>query len=398
MKKIIALILLIAFASVSYAADSASSLCFYGNPLATPYYVSNFSNTGGFGIINNGGVSAPVFRWQPDFRYGPVGMGFDINVPMNNGFQAGIDNMVVRHIEYCSPMWGANYGLLDHITYGAGLLMSNYSPVLKGGIVLSDQQSSLRAYYNHGIYGVEVLGTWTRVYGARLTEQVLPYITLGQSFVSDTDGVIQIRPDGSTKIFPQQSGWSVDATAPFFLGSNVFAEYARLNNYGGGFSAGVAAGYDLRLARLTFKAEKRYIDYNFIPEYYNEEYETNPVDIVSYEASSQNKDGYKFTLNGDILGRAKFWAVLEGYNGSNSALKAEASADLTDQYFVSAGYYQPNFVDSRSLDFKEGLIVTTRLGYKINPFTQVIANAKRAYDPDQGKVVVTQWYEVALKF
>ena len=399
MKKVPVIVLLTLLACVPVAANPTS----YFSPSPTRFatqslLVSNFSNTGGFGYLNNGGISTPVFRWNPDFNYGPVSMGFDINVPLYNSTTVGVDSMVVRYVEYSTPKWGVKYGLLKEITYASGLLLSNYTPLLKGGLIPSDQQASLRAYYTQGIYGAEVLGTWSRVYGARVTEQVLPYLTLGQYFICDTDGVTQVRPDGSTKIFPAQSGWGVDATAPFLFGSNCFAEYAKLNNHGGGFSAGVMAGYDLWLARLTFKAEKRYIDYNFVPEYYNEEYETNPVDIVSFEASSQNKDGYKLSVSGDMLATAKFWAVLEGYNNSNSALKAEASADLGAQYFAAAGYYQPNFVDARSLDLKEGSIITTRLGYKINPFTQIIANAKSAYDPDQGKVVVTQWYEVTIKF
>ena len=400
MKRLLVVVILIGLASVSYAASPSNMLSVSGNPLSmhSLFSVNNFSNAGGFGIVNNGGISAPVLRWTPDFRYGPIALGIDINFTLNNAAAAGVDNLVVRHLEYSSPKWGAKYGLLTNITYGSGLLMNNYTAVLKGGVIPSDQQGALRAYYNEGIFGVEVLGTWSRVYGARVTEQVLPYLTLGQYFVGDGDGINQVRPDGTIKVFPSQSGWGVDAVAPFLLGSNVFAEYARLNNHGGGFSAGIMAGYDLILTRLTFKAEKRSLDHNFVPEYYNEEYETNPVDIVSYEAAGISRDGYKLSLAGDVLGTGKFWAVLESYNGSNSALKAEALANLGSQYFAAAGYYQPNFVDARSLDYKEGAIMTTKLGYKVNPFTQVIANAKSAYDPDQGKVVVTQWYEVALTF
>ncbi len=401
MNKLLAVILLAGLIQAAQAADPVNLFStsldnnFYFN---RPLMAGTFANAGGFGIVNNGGVSAPVFRWTPDFKYGALGIGLDINVPLYNGDQVGIDNMVVRYLEYATTDWGARYGLISNVTYGAGLMMSNYTTVLKGGLIPSDQQAGLRAYYKKDIYSLEVLGTWSRVYGARATQQVLPYLTFGQYFVCDADGITQIRPDGTQKVFPSQSGWGVDAMAPFFLNSVLFAEYAKLNNYGGGLSAGISAGYDLALARLNFKAEKRYLDKDFVPEYYNEEYETNPVDIVSYEAAGISRDGYKVSMTGDVLNTAKFWAVLEGYNGSNSALKAEASANLGSQYFAAAGYYQPNFVDARSLDLREGAIITTKLGYKVNPFTQVIANAKRAYDPDQGKVVVTQWYEVALSF
>jgi hypothetical protein len=103
-------------------------------------------------------------------------------------------------------------------------------------------------------------------------------------------------------------------------------------------------------------------------------------------------------LNADVAGKGSAIAVLESYNGSNAALNATAQAQLTEEYFVQAAFSQPNFVDARSLNLEQGAIITGKVGYKVNPYTMMIVNYRKAYDPTLGKVVETQWYDVSLAF
>lgn len=381
--------------SCSYAAEFSVTSDTFGQSLLK----TKISNNASFGFLNSNGTGAPVFSWNPDFHNFGVGVGLSVNIPITpQGQPIGVDNVVVRYAEYSGSKWGLRYGILNNVTLANGLLVSNYSTSTKGGIIQTDGQTGVRAYYNWDYAAVECFGTWTGVYGVRLTENVLPFLTLGQYMAGDTDGIKQVKPDGTTKQFPSQSGWGLDASVPLFPGASLFAEYAKLNNYGGGFTGGLNAGYSFLIGKIGLKAERRILDYNFVPGYYNDEYEVNPIDIVSYEATSTNKNGYALSVYGDILSRAKFIAILEQYNDSNASLRAEALADLTDAYFLGVSYVQPNFRDFRTLDASDGAIITTKLGYKINPFTQVIANYKKAYDPVQGKVVETQWYEVSLSF
>lgn len=361
---------------------------------------TRFSNGVGFGYSNAGGIPSSVLRWNPDFNLGNIGIGLDLNFVVGDKKDSNIETVVIRHVEYNTPGWGIKYGILKNITFGQGLLISNYTTVSKGGIIESNKQTGVKAYYKKDIYGVEVLGTWSKLYAARVTEDLnylIPF-TLGQYYVTDTDGVNFTKTDGTIVSYPSMSGAAIDAQTSFLFGSSLYAEYARLIGRGGGFTAGLAASTDIGLGKASLRAERRIIDYNFVPGYFNEDYETNPINLTSYEASSQSKDGYRVLLNTTVLNKGYIQAILEGYNGSNSALKADAYADISPEYFAAASFYQPNFQDSRSLNIEQGAIITTRLGYKVNQFSNVIVNYKKTYDPDQGKVVETQWYEFKIAF
>lgn len=397
MKKVFVLFFAIVFISGMCFADMIGNVSSGGDLTSMS---TRFANGVGFGYANAGGVPSSVLRWNPDFTFGNLGLGLDINLVLGEKKDPNIETVVLRHVQYNTPSRGIKYGILRNITFGQGLLLGNYTTVSKGGIIESNKQTGVQAYYKKDIYGVEVLGTWSKLYAARITEELkylIPF-TLGQYYVTDTDGVNFTKTDGTIVSYPSISGAAIDAQTPLLFGSNLYAEYARLIGRGGGFAAGLAASADFGLGKASLRAERRIIDYNFVPGYFNEDYETNPINLTSYEASSQSKDGYRVLLNTTVLNKGYIQAILEGYNGSNSALKADAYADISPEYFAAASFYQPNFQDSRSLNVEQGAIITTRLGYKANAFTNIIVNYKKAYDPDQGKVVETQWYEFKIAF
>jgi len=384
MKKLIAFLLAVLFAaSVSFA--QAPSV----------YSTANFSNGVSLGFLNTGTASTGLASWNPDLGLGAFKLGLGVNIPFDDPSGRIVDNVVVRYAQYDSQQWGFRYGVIDNYTLGYGLLVNNYTSA-QTGLFNSNHQSALRMYYNQGIYGLEAMGTWSKFYAFRISEEVLPRLTLGQYFAGDSDGIDFLRPDGTRVTYPSQSGFGLDAGYSVWSGGVVFAEYAKLNNHGSGISAGFNQDMDILIGKANFRAERRFIDYNFVPGYFNENYETDPIDITSYEATSSGKNGYKIQAGASVFSRGNIWAVLEGYEGSNTVLKGYASAKLTDKYFVEAGYFQQNFIDARSLDLSQGAVITGRLGYQVNPFTTVIANYKQYYDPSAGRVVYSQWYEMSL--
>ncbi|MFA5104288.1 MAG: hypothetical protein WC527_03860 [Candidatus Margulisiibacteriota bacterium] len=384
MKKLIAFLLAFLFlASVSLAQTPSI------------YSTANFSNGVSLGFLNTGTASTGLASWNPGFGLGAFKLGLGINIPFNDPTGRVVDKVVVRYVQYDSQKWGFRYGVIENYTLGYGLLVNNYTSA-QTGIFESNQQTGLRAYYNQDIYGAEGMGTWSKFQAFRITEEIMPRLTLGQYYAGDSDGVDFVRPDGTRVVYPSQSGFGLDAGYSVWRGGVLFAEAAHMNNHGSGFSAGFNQDMDIFIGKANFRAERRFIDRNFVPEYFNENYETDPIDIVSFEAISSNKNGYKVQLGATVLSLGNIWAVLEGYEGSNTTLKGYASAKLSNQYFVEAGYFQQNFVDARSLDLSQGAVITGRLGYKVNPFTTVIANYKQYYDPAAGKVVYSQWYEMSL--
>ena len=384
MKKLIVFLLAVLFtASVSFAQTPSI------------YTTANFSNGVSLGFLNTGTANTGLASWNPDLGLGAFKLGLGINIPFNDPSGRIVDNVVVRYAQYDSQQGGFRYGVIENYTLGYGLLMNNYSSA-QTGLFRSNQQSGLRAYYKQDIYGVEGMGTWSKFYAFRITEEIMPRLTLGQYYAGDSDGIDFLRPDGTRFTYPSQSGFGLDAGYSVWNGGVLFTEYAKMNNHGSGFSAGFNQDMDILIGKANFRAERRFIDYNFVPGYFNENYETDPIDISSYEATSSNKNGYRVQAGASVLSRGNIWAVLEGYEGSNTALKGYASVKLTGQYFAEAGYFQQNFVDSRSLSLDQGAVITGRLGYKVNPFTTVIANYKQYYDPAAGRVVYTQWYEMSL--
>lgn len=394
MKRILAVLLILALFSPAYSEVVVGTIDLSNNNI---YSAAKFSNGISLGMLNTGTANTGLASWNPDIGLGAFKLGLGINVPFNDPTGRVVDNIVVRYAQYDSRRWGFRYGVISNYTLGYGLLVNNYTSA-QTGIIQSNQQSGLRVYYKQDIYGAEGMGTWSKFQAVRLTEEIMPRLVLGQYYAGDSDGINFLRPDGTRVVYPSQSGFGIDAGYSVWNGGTVFAEYAKMNNHGSGISAGFNQDMGILIGRANFRAERRLIDRNFVPGYFNENYETDPIDIASYEASNTSKNGYKVQLGATVLSLGNIWAVLEGYEGSNTTLKGYASAKIGDLYFAEAGYSQQNFIDARSLTLDQGAVITGKLGYKVNPFTTVIANYKQYYDPAAGKVVYTQWYEIALSF
>ena len=237
-------------ADLSFSTDSSGTITNMGGKLIPGFTV---------GYITNGTSQTAVARTSPNFKLGDLGVGVDINIPLGGASKPdGIDYLVLRYLEYSNSVWGARYGVLENVTLGSGLLVSNYSTNAKGGIIPTNNQKGIRGYYNFGTNGVEAMYTWSNIYAVRLTQKPFGNVTFGEYYITDTDGVNFKNPDGTTSVFPPVSGFGVDASYPLFPGANLFSEYAQIVNHGGGFSAGFSAGYDfIGLCKATLKAEKR---------------------------------------------------------------------------------------------------------------------------------------------
>jgi len=360
---------------------------------------STLSNAGiSIGYLKTGTNEIGVLAWHPDFGIGSWSMGLDVNIPLGQARPEGFDSVVFRYAEFNDGKKGLRYGVIDSLTLGHGLLMKNYSTRIVGPLTLNNQQMALKGYINTDRVGIEGLSTWSHVYALRFTQRVNSYLTLGQSYVTDTDGVSAKQADGSTVTTPAMTGIAFDASVPLPLNFQGYAEAAKLWNYGSGMTVGINWGFDALAFAALFDAGYRILDNNFIPSYFNTGYENNPINIASYEANNQNKNGYVAELKLLASSFLKFDALYEFYNGSNNAgLSANASAEY-DKYMASAYFKQPNFEDFRSLNAEQGAIIGYSLGYKINPNTLIVWNYKKSYDPNVGQVVENQYYEAKILF
>lgn len=354
------------------------------------------SNIGGIsiGFAKVGSAEVTNLAWHPDFKYGPWGLGADVNLALGDSSKpSGYENVVVRYVKYDDSKKGLCYGVIDNLTWGHGLLMKEYSTRALGPIILNNEQAGTLGYLDMEAYVVRGLVTKSGLYAARVEERVNPVLTLGQSYITDTVGVV---PVGTTTI-QKVTGVALDASLPLPLNFEGYAEYAQLVNYGGGLTAGVSWAYDMMVANASFLAEYRMLGDKFVPGYFDSDYQSNPVNLASVEAAGA-KNGYYAQLGVNALGLARLRASYENYVNSRPSLMADFYAKLPQDVEVTGYYQQPNFNDYRSLSFEQGAILGGTLAYPVNPFTKLVLNYKKAYNPATGQVEESQYYEVKLNF
>src|SRR3989344_3849792 len=358
------------------------------------------SNIGGLsiGFIKVGTQDVTTLAWRQDFKFGPWGLGADVNLALGENKPAGYENAVLRYVEYDDSKRGLRYGVLSGVTYGHGLIMNNYTTRLSNQVLLTNEQMGFKGYLDMDQYVVRGLYTRSNIQAVRVEERINPMLTLGQYYISDTTGRTITQTDGTSRTFPAQAAIGADAAIPLPNNFEAYAEAGQLVNHGSGLAAGLSWAYNLMVADVSFLAEYRVLDKGFVPGFFGVDYETNPVDLASAEASGQQKNGYLAQLGVNALGLAKLSALYESYQDSNASLTADLTARVSDQIDAHVYYKQPNFVDYRSLDFNQGAVLGADIAYKINPFTSTIVHYKKAYNPTTGQVESTQYYEVALNF
>jgi hypothetical protein len=355
------------------------------------------SNIGGIsiGYIKVGTKEVGNLAWHPDFKIGAWGLGADVNVALGEDKPSGYENVVLRYVEYDDGKRGLRYGIIDNLTWGHGLLMRGYSTRVAGPVLLNSEQVAWKGYVDLDKYVVRGLGTRSNIYGVRIEERINPMLTLGQTYITDTDG---ISLAGTTEV-QKVSGIGVDATVPLPLNFEGFAEWAQLIDHGSGLAAGVSWGMDIMVANASFLAEYRVLDSGFVPGYFDSDYETNPVNLASAEATGNVKNGYLAQLGVSALGLATLNAAYEFYNDSDYAsITADLFTKLPQDIELTGYYKQPRFTNFRSLSLEEGAVMGGSLAYPMNPFTRVVVHYKKVYNPETAQVEESQYYELRLSF
>jgi hypothetical protein len=353
------------------------------------------SNIGGLslGYIRAGSQDAAALSWHPDFSLGPWGLGLDANLYLGQGKPTGYDNLVLRYAKYDDGKKGLLYGVINYLTWGHGMLLNNYSTRVYGSVILNNKQLAYLGYVDFDSWVIRGLATGTSVYALRLEQRINPMLRLGETFITDIDGV---TPAGTTEV-QKVTGIGLDATVPLPLNFQGFAEWSQLINHGAGFGAGVSWAYDMMVANAAFLAEYRVLDKGFVPGYFGPDYQINPVNLHSAEATGNVKNGYLAQLDVNALGLASLKAIFEKYNDSDSAsLAVDLSAKLPQDIEARGYFKQPDFSNFRALTFEQGALLGASIAYPMNPFTKLVWNYKKAYNTTTSQVEESQYYEIRL--
>lgn len=368
----------------------------FGFQLLPALHEENFVNKYRFGYIEANKVGTGLFSWTPELEIGDFSMAMDFNFPIGDSKPYGTENIVLRKAEYDGGVFGVCYGILDDLTFGPGLLMKKYNSWSRGPLILSNWQTGVTGFYSAGILEIEGFGAWNNVYGLRLSEELIYSLTLGQSIIADADGMkIESMGGGGAREYPAMVGYSIDARIPVVFDFELYSEIAHLAGHGSGYSAGLLWGFKRIFAAATIRMERRFIDHNFIPNYFDSDYEINPIDIDAYTAFSEIKDGILVELRAQAPGVAFLDVIYEKYEGSDPIFTQEATLKLFN-FFISTYFKQPNFHDFRELDFDEGTIFKGSVGYKVSNSITVYSSYKKAYNPFLGQIDETNFFEVEL--
>ncbi len=345
-----------------------------------------------FSMISAGGSMFGKLSLSPDFKLGPVDLGIDTNlyIPLTTGgyYPAEFNSFVLRRIAYDHDrIAGIEYGRLQNVTYGQGLLMNSYDSGAGGETnEFSNEKAGTKGYVRLYDVTVKAMYTASNVKAARITydtplEMMGVPVVAGATYVTDEDGLDK-KFDGKQVKRPSQSGYAVDVAYP--LGGDfmtVYSEYAKLENYSDGVSAGVRG--DL-LGMFGYKAEFRTFGEKFVPEYFNRAYEA--TSFATTDMPGKTLTGFLVSAYGNVMGDyVRLGAELEMYEDRNLLSAALGWQRLWD----TAG------VVNYKVPFQSGQSI---LSYEIVRYTDGPVDYVTSWKQVTNKDTKTESYSVGLRF
>ncbi len=278
-----------------------------------------------FSMISVGGAMFGKLSLSPDFTLGPLSLGVDSNlyIPMDSSgpYPAEFNSFVLRRVAYDHDrVAGFEYGRLQNVTYGQGLLMNNYDSGAGGATnEFSNEKAGAKGYVRVSDLSLNAMYTASQVKAARITYDTplammgVPVVA-GATYVTDENGTDK-EVDGHQVRRNSQSGYGFDLAYP--LGGEFmtfYSEYAKLENFSDGMSFGVRG--DL-LSMFGYKAEYRTFGANFVPEYFNRSYEATSFDTTT-DMPGKTLSGFLLGAYGNVLGDyVRLGAEYEFYEDRN---------------------------------------------------------------------------------
>lgn len=356
------------------------------------------STFAGAGYLKIGSAESAVFVIGNDLEYGDFSLSFDIIGIAGEKKPAEIDTIILRDLEYDTGTFGIAYSELKDVTFGQGLLVSNYSPWSRGPSLLSNKGVGLRSYYDGDIYSIDSFGTWSHVYGVRLEQDFFPFFILGETFATDADGFDLKQSSGTTKNIKKMTGYGADLRTEIFEDTNFYVEAAKLEEYGSAYSLGIIFERDRIFLNTLFSVERRFIDPNFIPGYFGPFYESAPIDISLVEADKRGKDGYLVKFDTMVLGFVDFNLILETYDLGRPAFGGDLRLWAIRDLYLRILYREPSYSGFRVEDFENSKIVGGSITYDVTSSVTIGTHYKKSFNPALGEVDESSFGEVKYYF
>ncbi len=396
---------------------------------------------GGFGMTWIDGKAYSTFTIAPEFSFGKFGVGLNIELLFDNagGFKFRKDGWdkgagALRMIRYLR--WGVKndplyirIGSLQTATLGHGFIMgyysneANYDQRKIGLVVDMDFNSFGFESVSSNLGRLEIIGG--RLYYRPLSNTDIPILKnfeVGGTYVTDVDPDNRTSTDDGIAELGFDIGLPVIKSAVF--NTTLYADYAKILDHGDGMAFGIKAGVPdvFGLLAVYAKLEKRFLNDEFLPNYYNTLYELErnelvsnyyyinssdlPLSLTKAEALDYAKktEGIFGELAGHILGKVKLLGNYQYLNGKKNSgiLHLEArSIDLIPNVSLLYAYDKvgiETFKDTRTLDFRS--VATAEIGYKTYKFIYVALQYRWnfVYDEDKGEYKPQERFQPKISF
>lgn len=379
---------------------------------------------GGLGITWIDGVPYTTFRLAPEFSFGKLGIGLNIELLFDNsnGFefrQAGWsgEGGALRMINYVR--WGLKHdplyirvGTLQAATLGTGFIMGYYN----NGVNYDERKIGLVFDADFGSFGfesgtsnilnLEIIGGRFYVRPLRkITIPILKNLEVGATYATDVD------PDAKGETDDAIAIWGADLSIPIIRSelfeSTIYATYADILNYGNGTAIGISAGIPnfIGVFGIHAKLEKRFLGDKFLPNYFNALYELErnqlnaqhynpnaPAELMTkqdYLSYVSGNSGIFGELAGHILGRIRLlgnYQYTDGIKYSGimhlEALMKGLIPGIRLRYTYDKSGIE-SFEDVYTLDYRS--VAVGEIGYKTAPFIYITLRYRWNYVYDAAK-------------
>lgn len=283
------------------------------------YNLSDFETHKGsldVGTVQIDGQNYFKLGTSPDFTFGPLEVGFDLNLYLGESVPSALQSVVLRRVAYDhNNMAGFEWGKLRHITYGQGLLVDNYDSGSFGATELNNDQVGIKGYLDINHVRLDAFNTASQVFAGRLSytfEDSFIFgspLVLGGTYAKDRNGIHKAFAGNEVNRAPAE-GWAADISLP--IGGQFFTPYVEYSELTKGLEGkGQAAGIKGDFTIATYKLEYRNLQAGFLPGYFNETYEATSLD--SAQVPQEDISGFLGAFSASLNDYIKAGIVYENY-------------------------------------------------------------------------------------
>ncbi|MGI6544318.1 MAG: hypothetical protein ACOX44_14980 [Limnochordia bacterium] len=268
-----------------------------------------FGLSGGLGLslINQELYLTTTVR--PDISIGKLGIGLDLTLNFNQqGIRAADwdswQKSLARSIRYVR--WGhkgdslyLQVGQLENASIGTGIIVSDYRNINTQALKEGERRIGFVGDLDLQYIGVETLVNdvvQPSVYAVRFFTHPTAFLP-DNAFDKLTIGISMAQDTRSEAPYNELNMKAVDAYFPLAEPLRLYAHYAFITDHGDGWGVGARG----RLGLISYLAELRQMDADFVASPFSKKYEDHGIDWANHPADGEATQGYLLGANLNLM-------------------------------------------------------------------------------------------------